>query len=86
MRLDAIKEGLYVKATNVVKRWHRLLVAGTALRARREGAEGVVWKAIPGHGGAWWVRQKDGKVAAYWYHELEPTDPPPPEESEFPKE
>lgn len=72
MNIADVKPDLRVRATNVLRRWHRLLVSGPNLRARKEGMTGTVWKALPCHDGAWWVRQDDGKVGAYWFHELEP--------------
>ena len=84
MRYDLIKPGLYIKTIDVVKRWHQLIVSKKAIQARKANVTGVVWKAIPKHFGAWWVRQFDGSIAAYWYYELTPTTAPSPvEESEF---
>ena len=71
MNIAEVYEGLRVQCTKVT-RLHRLCVAGPNLRARKEGAVGVVWKPLPMHNGAWWVRQDGGKVAAYWFHEIEP--------------
>ena len=79
MNIADVKPDLRVRAINLVRRWHRLLVSGPNLRARKEGATGTVWKALPCHNGAWWVRQDDGKVGAYWHHELEMLPPEPPD-------
>ena len=81
MNIAEVHEGLRVQAINIIYQRHRLCVSGPALRARKVGAVGIVWKPIPMHNGAWWVRQENGKTAAYWHHEIEPYPeaPPPPE-------
>ena len=70
MNITEIREGTRVKCGNLTRK-PRLCVDNLCLRARKEGTLGVAWKPIPMHEGAWWVRQDNGKIGAYWYHEME---------------
>lgn len=67
-----VKPGLRVRVYQLEDA-SAMLIAPEHMRWRRIGAIGIVERRVMGHGGdAWWVRQDDGQVAAYWYDELEP--------------